>query len=82
MRCARLLVSVAFISNAALSPVAFAAAKRVQPARTPATISASAGPHSPTRNRSTLLRQDLFDRGNPSNERTDWPAPPAQPGQF
>ena len=29
-----------------------------------------------------ILRQDLFDRQNPNNIRSDWPAPPAQPGQF
>jgi hypothetical protein len=29
-----------------------------------------------------ILKQDLFDRNNPSNLRNDWPAPPAQPGQF
>jgi hypothetical protein len=29
-----------------------------------------------------VLRQDLFDRNNPNNLRSDWPAPPAQPGQF
>jgi hypothetical protein len=29
-----------------------------------------------------ILRQDLFDRNNPNNIRSDWPAPPAQPGQF
>jgi hypothetical protein len=27
-----------------------------------------------------ILRQDLFDRNNPNNLRSDWPAPPAQPG--
>jgi len=29
-----------------------------------------------------ILRQDLFDRNNPNNLRSDWPSPPAQPGQF
>jgi hypothetical protein len=29
-----------------------------------------------------ILRQDLFDRLNPNNLRTDWPTPPAQPGQL
>ena len=28
-----------------------------------------------------VLRQDLFDRNNPNNLRSDWPAPPAQPAQ-
>jgi hypothetical protein len=26
--------------------------------------------------------QDLFDRNNPNNLRSDWPGPPAQPAQF
>jgi hypothetical protein len=29
-----------------------------------------------------VLRQDLFDRNNPNNLRSDWPGPAAQPGQF
>jgi hypothetical protein len=29
-----------------------------------------------------ILRQDLFDRNNPNNLRSNWPSPPAQPGQF
>jgi hypothetical protein len=29
-----------------------------------------------------VLRQDLFDRADPNNFRSNWPAPPAQPGQF
>jgi hypothetical protein len=29
-----------------------------------------------------ILRQDLFDRRNPTNLRSNWPTPPAQPGQF
>jgi hypothetical protein len=29
-----------------------------------------------------VLRQDLFDRNNPRNLRHDYPAAPAQPGQF
>jgi hypothetical protein len=32
--------------------------------------------------RGFILRQDLFDRNNPNNLRSDWPSPPAQPGQF
>ena len=27
-----------------------------------------------------VLRQDLFDRNSPNNLRSDYPAPPAQPG--
>ena len=29
-----------------------------------------------------ICRQDLFERNNPNNIRSDYPAPPAQPGQF
>jgi len=29
-----------------------------------------------------IVRQDLFDRLNPNNLRSDWPSPPAQPGQL
>ncbi len=29
-----------------------------------------------------VVPQDLFDRNNPNNLRSDYPAPPAQPGQF
>ena len=29
-----------------------------------------------------ILRQDLFDRNNPNNLRSDYAGPPAQPGQF
>jgi hypothetical protein len=32
--------------------------------------------------RFVILRQDLFDRNNPNNLRSDYPGPPAQPGQF
>jgi hypothetical protein len=32
--------------------------------------------------RGFVLRQDLFDRSNPDNLKSDWPSPPAQPGQF
>jgi hypothetical protein len=32
--------------------------------------------------RSGVIRQDLFDRNNPNNLQSDWPSPPAQPGQF
>ena len=44
-----------------------------EPRRTPPSIDARP---------SGLIRQDLFDRNNPNNLRSDWPSPPAQPGQF
>jgi hypothetical protein len=30
----------------------------------------------------SVVRQDLFDRNNPDNLRSDYPSPPAQPAQF
>ena len=30
---------------------------------------------------SGLVRQDLFDRNNPNNMRSDWPSPRSQPAQ-
>jgi hypothetical protein len=29
-----------------------------------------------------IVKQDLFDRNNPNNFRSDYHAPPAQPGQY
>jgi hypothetical protein len=29
-----------------------------------------------------VCRQDLFDRNDPNNLRSDWPGPPAQPAQY
>ena len=29
-----------------------------------------------------VLRQDLFDRNDPNNLRSNYPGPPAQPGQY
>jgi hypothetical protein len=29
-----------------------------------------------------VCRQDLFDRNNRNNLRSNWPSPPAQPGQL
>ncbi len=29
-----------------------------------------------------ILGQDLFDRNNPNNLRSDWPAPPGMPAQY
>ena len=31
---------------------------------------------------SGVISQDLFARNNPNNLQSDWPSPPAQPGQF
>ena len=36
----------------------------------------------PSPRRGFILRQDLFDRNDPNNLRSDWHSPPAQPGQF
>ena len=34
------------------------------------------------RTRFFILRQDLFDRNNPNNLRSDYHGPPAQPGSY
>ena len=75
----RLIVFVCAV-EAALTTAAFAnaiqtktaAAQDTRRIKSPAATANTAGP----------LRQDLFDRLNPRNLRSDWPAPPAQPGQF
>ena len=67
--------------TAVLSPTSFAGSKQSQ-AVAPITRANSQGYQPTTADRSGIvLRQDLFDRANPVNVRTDWPAPPAQPGQ-
>jgi hypothetical protein len=38
-------------------------------------------PSNPVPTRGSILRQDLFDRNNPNNLRSDWPGPRAQPAQ-
>lgn len=60
----------------------------------PSVVSQGTPPQLPNRNahgiapsiddtkRGFILRQDLFDRNNPNNLRSDWPGPSAQPGQF
>jgi hypothetical protein len=46
--------------------------RKVQQPKQPAPLAVPSG----------ILRQDLFDRNNPNNLRSDWPGPPAQPAQF
>lgn len=36
----------------------------------------------PSTRASGVIRQDLFERNNPNNLRSDWPSPPAQPAQL
>jgi hypothetical protein len=66
--------------EALLTTIASAKAPRIKtvPAhdtrRTPSPVVSSNGHF--------ILRQDLFDRLNPNNLRSDWPSPPAQPGQL
>ena len=59
-------------ANCVVRPGAAVAQSR-EPRRIPPSIDART---------SGLIRQDLFDRNNPNNLRSDWPSPPAQPGQF
>jgi hypothetical protein len=81
-RRARLLLSAVIILNAALSSAALAGGNRAQAPTSPKASSVNAEAQRKILIRSPLLRQDLFDRANPTNVRTNWPAPPAQPGQF
>ncbi|MGY4314200.1 hypothetical protein ACVWW1_003503 [Bradyrhizobium sp. JR3.5] len=82
MRRARLLLSAVIILNAALSPAALAGSNREQTPTSRTALPVSVEAHRKVLTRSPLLRQDLFDRANPTNVRSNWPAPPAQPGQF
>ena len=67
--------------TAALSPTSFAGSKQRQ-AVAPITRANSQGFQVTAADRfNIILWQDLFDRANPVNVRTDWPAPPAQPAQ-
>lgn len=76
---ARLLV-LTCILNAVVVTAVPAASRRVTTTPPAAQTNARVGELPPAR--STVLRQDLFDRKNPNNVRTDWPAPPFQPAQF
>jgi hypothetical protein len=82
MRRARLLLSGALILNAAFSSAALAGSNRVLTPTPHTAPAASADAQRKMLTLSPLLRQDLFDRASPTNVRANWPAPPAQPGQF
>ena len=65
--------------------VAFATTAFAETARSKAVAAPDARPIAPVVNRCRsgfVCRQDLFDRNNPNNIRSDWHGPPAQPGQF
>ena len=74
------LLAVLFALEAVLTAAAFA--------RTPRTRVVTvvdvrqAPPRATSCGSGFVCRQDLFDRANRNNLRSDWPAPPAQPGQF
>lgn len=76
MMAARFLILVCVL--AMVTPV-FAVAKH---ARTKTVAPEIAIPAVRALKGGQIWRQDLFDRTNPNNQRTDLPAPPAQPGQF
>jgi hypothetical protein len=76
----RLLALFAIFQAALVTPV-LGANRNLRPAEAKAPELRSSLPNARAR-RTVLVRQDLFDRANPINFRSDWPAPPAQPGQF
>lgn len=76
---ARLLV-VTCILNVVVVTAVPAASRHVHTKLPAAHVHAPAGDLAPAK--SKVVRQDLFDRNNPNNVRTDWPAPPSQPAQF
>jgi hypothetical protein len=67
--CVLVFPTIAFAGNART---------KVEPVQRTQTVLPPANP----RPAGFILRQDLFDRNNPNNLRSDWPGPPAQPGQF
>jgi hypothetical protein len=67
--------------SCALAFPAIASAKNAQAKVTPTQVRRIA-PSVEIPRSALVLRQDLFDRNNPNNLRSDWPVPPAQPGQF
>lgn len=78
MMAARFLILVCVLDQALVTPV-FAVAKH---ARTKTVVAEVTVPAVRAVRSGPIWRQDLFDRTNPNNLRTDLPAPPAQPGQF
>lgn len=78
MTSARVLILICVLDLVFVTP-ALAAAKH---ARTKTAVAQAAVPAVRADRNAPLWRQDLFDRKNPNNLRTDLPAPPAQPGQF
>jgi hypothetical protein len=74
--CKKVLVLAALFSVASAT-IAFAKQNtKLSPARGARTIPPSIGDNS----FGFVLRQDLFDRNDPNNRRSDYPGPPAQPG--
>ncbi|MGY4626594.1 hypothetical protein ACVWY3_004350 [Bradyrhizobium sp. USDA 4486] len=79
-----LILAVAALAMADTAPAGTAAAGHVSPQKTIGTTRPKVPFALDARStvRGFALRQDLFDRASPNNFRSDWPAPPAQPGQF
>jgi hypothetical protein len=65
----------------ALPAIPFAQTDQTQAAKATHAIRKGPAAINPVRS-GFILRQDLFDRNNPNNLRSDWPSPPAQPGQY
>ena len=66
----------------ALAFPTIASAKTVHTKVTPTYNIRKIPPTTDTPKGGLILRQDLFDRNDPNNLRSNWPGPPAQPGQL
>jgi hypothetical protein len=75
------LVALFASLQVAIVPSAFAASGHVRPAGAEVRVVRPPMPAAQAKP-GFVLRQDLFDRADPNNVKTNWPAPPAQPGQF
>ena len=74
-------VTLAISFAVAFATIAFADSRPVRPAPVPDRQKISP-PVDRGRTGFVVLRQDLFDRNNPNNLRSDYPGPPAQPSSY
>lgn len=81
LACSRLMIPAVVV----FAMTGIASGLSARPARVPPQVAAPVvrvAPLPDTCRRAFVCRQDLFDRNNPNNIRSDLPAPSAQPGQF
>ena len=76
----KLMMLVVVSCALAFPTIAFAKAAHTKVAPTYHVRKIAPSIDAPTSRFILILRQDLFDRNNPNNLRSDWPSPPAQPG--